>query len=319
MYNYVIFHRGCLDGFTSFIILHMSGKIKDDAKIFPDVPSTTNIPQGIEGKHIIIMDVAYKNDVLKEIIHLAASVVFIDHHVTIHDEVDLIDKSKTTKIIYDENECGASLTWQFLHPNKDLPLFVKYIRDNDLGLWKKKHTHAFIAALNIKHDTNLSDSNISRWMKLMNEHVVKKLISRGKIYQEYIDNMLDVNSRRYSMEKFPSEVIYEEYTEYFKKPGQYKVAVVCGGGCPSTSLLGLKMMNVVDCDFVIFWNLHMDRKEYVLSFRSSHVDVGNIAKIFNGGGHKLASAGSFSVNKYSITDLFYPQSLPRQNKKRKHH
>ncbi len=98
------------------------------------------------------------------------------------------------------------------------------------------------------------------------------------------------------------------------KPGQYRVAVICGSGCPSSSRLGNKKRETIDCDFAIIWSYHMDRKEYVLSFRSKEVDVGKIAAIFGGGGHKLASACSFPANKYHIQDLFFPNSLPRKNK-----
>lgn len=57
----------------------------------------------------------------------------------------------------------------------------------------------------------------------------------------------------------------------------------------------------------------MDTKQYVLSFRSKNIDVGKIANIFGGGGHKLASACSFLANKYHIQDLFVEISpFPRK-------
>lgn len=315
LYNYVIFHKGCLDGFASFIILQKSGNIAHDAIICPDVPSTKVLPSNLENKDVIILDVAYKYDILTEITEKVKSVTFIDHHVTIHNDVEKIKMSNDKiKMIYNENECGASLTWYFFYKNKKLPLFIKYIRDNDIGTWNLKFTHQFIAALETNYTLSLNHNNIWKWMELFNKHVVKILIKRGKIYKEYMDHLLDINSKRYSMELFPSEMIYEQYTDYFKKPAEYKVAVVCGAGCPNSSLLGLKMMNVLNCDFVIIWSLHLDKKEYVLSFRSKIVDVGKIAKIFGGGGHKLASACSFSITKYAIQDLFFPTSLPRQNK-----
>jgi len=314
-YNYVIFHKGCLDGFTSFVVLNKSGEISNDAVIYPDVPSAKTIPPNLEGKNIIIMDVAYKYDVLMSITEKAKSVTFIDHHVTIREDVERIkQKDDKLKIIYDETECGASLTWYLFNKNKRLPLFIKYVKDNDIGTWKLKFTHHFIAALDTNYNFALNYNNLEKWDELFNKTIVKKLIAKGKIYKEYMDHLLDVNSRRYSMELFPSEKIYEEYSEYFKKPAEYKVAVVCGNGCPSTSLLGAKMMDVLNCDFVIVWNLHLDKKEYVLSFRSKDVDVGNIAKMFGGGGHKLASACSFPITKHAIQDLFFPVSLPRQNK-----
>lgn len=319
-YNYVIFHRGCFDGFSSFIVLNKSKNIDEKAIIFPDIPSAKHAPPKIDGKDIIVMDVAYKYEVMKELCIRAKSVTFIDHHVTIHDDVLKLQKElahvkkddvKFIKIIYDEEECGASLTWKYFFGDKTMPSYIKYIKDNDIGAWVLTNTHPFIAGLETHHPLDLSRKNLQLWNRLFNESYVTKLINKGKIYYEYIDHLLKMNSKRYSMEKFPSEKLYEDYSERFKKPAQYKVAVVCGSGCPSTSMLGLKIMETVKCDFVIIWTLHMDKKEYILSFRSSVVDVGSIAQLFGGGGHKLASACSIPLSRYNIQDLFFPESLPR--------
>jgi oligoribonuclease NrnB/cAMP/cGMP phosphodiesterase (DHH superfamily) len=303
------------------VILNNTNSIRDNSTIFPDVPSAKTPPPQIDGKDIIVMDVAYKYDVLKSICERAKSVTFIDHHVTIHDDVmqlkeelKISHKNPKINIIYNEMECGASLTWKFFNKKKQLPLFVRYVRDNDIGTWKLKHTHAFIAGLDTRLNMSLSNENISKWNKLFDFDTVKKIIKRGKIYQEYIEFLLENNAKKYSMEAFPSEKIYEKYSSHFKKPGEYKVAVICGSGCPSSSLLGRKMMETINCDFVILWSLHMDKKEYVLSFRSKETDVGSIAQMFGGGGHKLAAACSIPLSEYNIQDLFFPRSLPRQHK-----
>jgi nanoRNase/pAp phosphatase (c-di-AMP/oligoRNAs hydrolase) len=89
-YNFVIYHKGCLDGFSSLVVLNSTSYIDNNAEIYPDVPSASVAPSHIDDKHIIIMDVAYKYEVLKEIINRAKSVLFIDHHVTIHDDVKKI-------------------------------------------------------------------------------------------------------------------------------------------------------------------------------------------------------------------------------------
>lgn len=314
MYNYVIFHKGCNDGFTSFIILNNTKKIDNDAIIYPDVPSTNIVPQNIDNKNVIIMDVAYKYDILKSIVNRANSVTFIDHHISIHDDTMKIKNEITddkVKIIYDENESGASLTWKYFNKDKKLPLFVQYIKDNDIGAWKLKNTLYFMAYLDVKFNMSLNKENIDHWNTLYNKDNMHKIIKKGKTYYEYIDHLAYTQSKRYSLELFPSVKLYSEYPEYFNKPGEYTVAVYCGNGCPSVSLLGVKMSKTIKCDFVIFWTLHLDRKEYVLSFRSDGTDVSKIAKIFNGGGHKQAAAGSFSITKYNITDLFFNNSLPR--------
>lgn len=314
-YNYAIYHKNCPDGFSSLMTLLKSKKISKDAIIYHDVPSTIYPPKEIDNKDIIIMDVAYKYDVLKEIFERAKSVVFIDHHVTIRDDVQNLSNipkyKKKVKIIYDVNESGASLTWKFLFKNQKMPLFIKYIRDNDIGTWKMKDTKPFIYCLRVKYDIDLKKDIVSKWKELFDDKKTKELVKIGKIYEEYANSLLDENIRRYSMEAFPSNKLYKDFTDYFDKPGQYKVAVVNGGGCPNASILGNKMMDTLNCDFVILWTYQMEKKEYIVQFRSKIVDVGNIAKIFGGGGHKLASACSFHTSKYNIQDLFFSYSLPR--------
>ena len=319
-YNFVIYHRGCYDGFSCFIILKKSGMISDDAIIYPDVPSAKIVPKNIENKNVIIMDTAYNSEILKEIFSLAKSVTFIDHHVTIKDDVQKIkkmfesDQIENIKVIYDEFECGSSLTWNFLFPNKKLPLFLKYIKANDIGQWEKyKHTYNFMATLNVKYNTDLNYANIQKWNNMFKKETVLHMIKKGKIYREYIDYILEKNSHKYSMMLFPSELIYEEYTEYFNQPGQYKVAV-SSLPCPDSSLLGNKMIKEINCDFVMFFSQNLDRNEYVLTFRSNEIDVGQIAKMFSGGGHKYASACAISMDKYTIDSLFMKNSLPRQKR-----
>lgn len=325
-YNFVIYHKGCYDGFSCFIILNKSGMIDENAIIYPDVPSAKFPPKNIENKNVIIMDTAYSSEILREIFSLAKSVTFIDHHITIKNDVENLkqlfnsnnsddsENKENIKVIYDEFECGASLTWKFLFPNKKFPLFLKYIKANDIGRWDDyKNTYNFMASLNVKYNTDLNKENIKKWNKLFDIDVVKHMIKKGIIYREYVDYILEKNTHKYSMMLFPSESIYEEFTEYFTQPGQYKVAV-SSSPCPDASLLGNKMMKEIDCDFVMFFSQNLDRNEYVLIFRSSEVDVGKIAKIFSGGGHKLASACSISMDKYTIDSLFMKNSLPRQRK-----
>lgn len=321
-FNYIIYHKGCQDGFSSFIVLEKSGRIDSSAVIFPDVPSAKFPPKGIDGMDVIIMDVAYKYEILKEIFLSANTVTFIDHHVTIHEDVIRIkteldelneNKSKIT-IMYDEQECGATLTWKYLYGEKSLPLFLKYIKANDTGTWTRyKHTYNFMASLDVNYKLDLTKENIEKWNTMFDPNVVKKMIKRGKIYREYMDYLLDWNVNRYSMMTFPSELIYEEFSEHFKQPGQYKVAL-SSCPCPDSSQLGNKMMKEINCDFVMFFSQNLDRQEYVLSLRSSGVDVGSIAKMFGGGGHEFASACSIPMSKYNIEDLFMKNTLPRQKR-----
>lgn len=310
-YDYVIYHKNCFDGFTGFFILTLTNRIHDRAIIYPDVPSTNNLPPGIEDKNVIIIDVAYKKSIIMNILSKVKKMTFIDHHISIRDDILSLNISYPHEIIYDENKSGASLVWNYFFRKEKIPLFVRYIEDNDTGTWKLKHTMAFINALEVNYPPIPTKENLQQWNKLLDRNEVRKLIKRGNIYNEYRNYLIDQNVRKYSLESFPGEKLYNMFPDMFEKPGQYRVAVYNGSGCPTTSHLSIKFLQKVNCDFVIFWVLNLDRKEYVLQFRSKKVDVSRIAKLFGGGGHTLASACSISVSKIHIDDLFMPESLPR--------
>jgi uncharacterized protein len=314
-FDYIIYHKQCLDGFSSLFVSYLAKTIKKNTIIYPDVPSTTTTPPNITNKNVLIMDVSYSISIFKNIVQSAKSVLFIDHHISnIEDIVDYIktlNDPRKVKIIYDKSRCGATLTWKYFFPRKTIPLFLKYIEDNDTGTWKYDKTKPFIFSLESNYHMSPYLSNLSKWKKILSKLTVGKMIKEGYVMKKYHDNLVNKNAKKYSLELFPSKKIYDRFGNFFIKVGQYKVAVFCGMGSPSVTSIGNKLLESVDCDFVMVWTLNIDRKEYVISMRSKAVDISEIAKLFGGGGHKLAGAFSFSVNEYSILDLFNEDSLPR--------
>lgn len=304
-YNYVIYHKKCPDGFTGFFLLHQSRLIDLNAKIMPDVPSAKYPPNDING-NVIIIDVAYKFEVLEQIIKRSKSVLFIDHHVTIRDDTLKLEKlyKEKFKTIYNENKSGATLVWDYLYPKKKHPKFIDLIQDNDTGTWKIPGVKDFMSGFNVNYNLKLTTENILKFKSLFKKSTVLKLMKIGKTYNEYRQYLVNENSTRISITKFPSAMIYNQFNNTFEKPGQYKVAVYCGSSCPNPSELAKKILLNTKADIFISWVLNLDRDEYVLTLRSENVDVGKIAKLFGGGGHTYAAACSFKSNKYNIRDLF---------------
>jgi hypothetical protein len=314
-YDYIIYHRGCIDGFTGFFISFLSGDLTKDVYIHPDVPSATKVPPKIKNKNVLIVDVAYNKILLEKIIKEVKSLVFIDHHKSIKEDVEELYKkynnnnsnnnsnnSKNIKIIYDSKMCGATLAWNFFNKRKKIPLFLKYIQDQDTGTWEYPETEPFIFGLKTYYHLNPEYKSLNKWFKLLDENIVQDIIHKGKIIQKYNQHLTGVNVRKHSLLKFPSQKIYNMKPKLFNTIGQYNVAVFCGLNCPTVTDLANKAFQRIDCDFTLMWTYNIKKKEYVISMRSKNVDVSEIAKLFNGGGHKLAAAGSFT--NYSIDDLF---------------
>lgn len=316
-FNYIIFHGGCLDGFTGFFVAHLSGRLTKNVTIYEDSPSTNNIPPDIDGKDIIIIDVAYKKEILEEIFKYAKSVVFIDHHVSIKEDVEILykkynNKNNNVTIIYDDGRCGATLAWSYFFNRQKIPLFLKYIEDQDTGHWVYPRTKPFIFALRVYYRLSTNNNSLNEWMKLLNKATVKELIQQGTQMQLYNDFIVSVNVPKHTIQRFPSKRIYDKNPRLFQKPGQYKVALYCGHNCPTVTELGNGALErIPEIDFCIMWVYNLDSKRYVLSMRSKEVDVSEICKLFGGGGHKLAAACSFKASYMSIDDVFDGPSLPR--------
>jgi oligoribonuclease NrnB/cAMP/cGMP phosphodiesterase (DHH superfamily) len=261
--------------------------------------------------------VAYKKEILEIIFKHAKSVVFIDHHVSISEDVQELQKLYNTnnniQIVYDSERCGSTLAWSFLHGDeKPMPLFLKYVEDQDTGHWIHPKTKPFIYAVRVYFSLSTEPKNMNRWKTLIDRENVAKLVKKGEYMKRYNDLIVSINIPKHSLQKFPSKKIYDMNPNIFKKPGQYTVAVYCGHNCPSVTELGVgaleKMPNI---DFCIMWVYNIDSKKYILSMRSKNVDISEICKIFGGGGHKLAAACSFNGSVMKIDDVFEGASLTR--------
>ena len=299
-YNYIIYHNYCLDGFTGFYLFMKSNKWKKNPIVYPDVPSAKEVPPNINNKNVIIIDVAYHPDILQQIINRANKVLYIDHHET---HINKIKKMKQIIVIYNINKSGASLVWDHFFHNMTMPKFVKYVEDNDIGRWGDDDTLPFVASMEIYFNLKPNFKNLKKWDKLLDDKYVDSLVKRGKIIMQYKNHLMDKYSKKYSIKYFPSKMVADIDKTTLNKIREYKVAVI-NSRCPTLSLLGKKIVDTVDCDFVILWIYIIDKKEYHVSLRSKEVNVSDIAKYMGGGGHKLASAFSFSSNDFRIDDLF---------------
>lgn len=303
IYDIVIYHKNCLDGFAGLCIFLKSKNYNDNLIIHPSTPMDETIDIDVNDKNIIIIDVAYNPKIIHFIANHAKKMLFIDHHITIRNDITDLHIMAPHEIIYDDKMSGASLTWKYFMTGK-MPHFIKYIQDNDIGAWKYKHTLPFIAAMEIHYETKPTVINIKKWNKLFDQNEIKNLLKKGKLYQIYKQHIISIHTKRAQITYFPSKSFFDMYPNICHRVAQYKVAIYNGTGCPSTSLLGHNIVNNIDCDFCMIWTLHMQSREYVISLRSISTDVGYIAKQIGGGGHKYASAFSIPCDKIHIENIF---------------
>lgn len=150
-----IYHGNCVDGFGAAWVVRKA--------LGPDVEFHSahygEPAPDVTGKNVIIVDFSYKYDALVALADKAESVLVIDHHKTAM--ADLVDvppaelhyeahqKNSTGKLhaLFDMNQSGASLAWDFFFPRHQRPDLINHIADRDLWQFKLPDTREIMANL----------------------------------------------------------------------------------------------------------------------------------------------------------------------------
>ena len=304
-YDYVLYHKNCLDGYSSMIVLcHLNVINRQNTIIYGDAPTQKSLPPDIKNKKIIIVDVAYKPNIIKNICKEAEYVTYIDHHPTYLDEIinmnipnlQIIKNTRSKK-----NVSACRLTWKYFS-SEPVPKILKYISDSDTGTYQFKHTSALITTIKIHYKMDMD--SIDSWYELLKDEIIKKHIRKGKIYMNYTNHLLEESLSKNVVLDFPSKKLFNKYPNVFKKPCEYKIALH-NGACPTTTLVGNFMVRKLNnVDIVIVYSYNVLKRKYMLGLRSKTVDVAKIAKGLGGGGHGKAAACEIRSDEFHIEDLF---------------
>ena len=261
----ICIHHNDLDGRCSAAIVRRYFKEGIDV-VFHETDYKDPVPLGrVAGEDVVIVDFSYKPDDMLNIVELANSVVWIDHHATARDYPyqylpglrDFADKSKS----------GCELTWLHYFPTEQMPMAVQLIGDYDKWALSLEDSKVFYEGMKLeKHGPEeylwreLLDA--AYWKK------VKEIIDAGRIATKYRDNYCaglcksfgyetEIDGRRaYACNQFMFGS--GGFVHYF---AQYPLCIAY---------------------------LH-DGKQFTVSLYSTTVDVGQIAKGHGGGGHKGAA------------------------------
>lgn len=138
--SYVIYHANCVDGLTSASIHSLSNKNKNTiyiagsySKSFEDYPDFSNAD-------VLFLDFSFKEKEFRLLLDIAKSVTVIDHHITAYHYLNNIVKEDNVfnNYIFNNDECGSTLTWKYVNPKLPLPLALEYIKDQDIYRWAYK-------------------------------------------------------------------------------------------------------------------------------------------------------------------------------------
>jgi len=268
----VIYHANCSDGFGAAYAAHkvLGGR----ATYVPAFHGDS--PPDVKGKHVVIADFSYDLETTKRLIEEAASLVIIDHHKTAKERL-----GDLPNLHFDNDHSGAILTWNYFHPGKEPPRFLKYIEDRDLWKWEMPYSKEFSAAFDMVQWT-FEDFELFE-----DDSVVDDAITRGKYILAY------------------SKTVIKKICEKAQPRKWHGYNVMLVNSSHWQSEIGNKLSQ--DCDIAVIWYYSHETHKARVSCRAFHdeVDVTELAQAYGGGGHKKAAGFELPENIHieSIFDI----------------
>lgn len=279
--NCVIYHADCTDGFGAAYSAWK--QLGNRAEYHACKHGTT--PPDVKGKIVAILDFSFDNATTKKMIEEAEALIVIDHHKSAM--VELHDISNT---LFDMTKSGAMLAWEFFHPGKEPPKFIRYIQDRDLWKWELEYSKEFSAAF------DMVPFEFEEFEKFEDDSVFDDARKRGSFILAY------------------SKTVVKKVCEKATSRKMDGMDVMVVNASHWMSEIGARL--APDCDFAMIWYWDHEDKHTKVSLRAFHdtVDVSEIAKRFGGGGHKKAAGFQLPKNKH-VEDLFDKPRARRTRKK----
>lgn len=290
--TYIIYHQvkpgvNCPDGLAGAWVVHQY--LRDTAGVPPEhidilgwVYQTPPPDFFLPNDHVIVVDFSFPSHVIQEWIDKGITFEVLDHHKTAEEELrqffvgslKSVVEAKGSKVLFDMNQCGATLAWKHFFPDKPMPVFLEFVRDRDLWRYEFPETRSVHEAM----------AAIGRTFQFFDELAP---LTRGELLAKLlpIGNPLLERKRQ----KCLAAVV------------RAKISELAGYEIPMIDLLPEEERLVSDICQIMYEEAFPDapfvacRREcgkYDLrsdNKKKESVDVGAIARQFGGGGHFYAA------------------------------
>lgn len=262
----VIYHAQCRDGFGSAYAAWK--KFGDTASYIP-CKTQDSIPKGLTNKELYILDYSFSKQQLDQLVVANKSVVVIDHHKTAEEAVTAFPNN-----VFDIAHSGAYLSWQYFHPDTEVPTLLLYIEDHDLWNMALPHNREFGAAL------GEYTQDFETWDQLNRNFADKdhfdKFLQHGAIISRYEDSLVE------KIFGFREKALFEGHEIY-----------VINAERIYRSILGHKLAILNESEGKVAMGIVYYRYDGAVhcSLRSNkNFNVREIAEKYGGGGHDTAAS-----------------------------
>ena len=256
----LLYHARCPDGFGAAWAFW--NKYKDSIDYIPVSHGVE--PPDISGCNVFIADFCYKRDILMDIKSKAKTLTVLDHHKSSFE-----DCGDLPFCTFDMTHSGAYMAWNYLFPEKDVPLLISYIEDRDLWKWDLKSTESILSAV------DSYDRTFDNW--------------------DYLNNNLDhVGSETWNKIKAVGDGILQYKNSLIQSliKDSYEVNIL-GKSIPviNTPFFQSEIAAelALSADYAAAYYFDGDGYKFSLRSKKNGEDVSVVASKFGGGGHKNAS------------------------------
>jgi uncharacterized protein len=218
----------------------------------------------LRDEDVIIVDFSFKPDLMAEIISIAKSVTWIDHHVTAKEYP--YQNLPGLRDFEDKSKAGCELTWEYFFTYTPMPQVVKLIGDYDKWALKIPESIAFYEAM--KGLDTAPFNPIWDTLFGMEQTILDDIIANGQAILQYRDQYCD---------KLCGSFGFETQIDGFN-------AYACNQFMFGSGGFGKRFKEYPICIAFIY-----DGLNYTVSLYSETVDVSQIAHRYGGGGHKGAA------------------------------
>jgi hypothetical protein len=263
MKTIILYHGNCPDGFGG---AYAAWKKFGDSVEYIALHRDTAIPTGLAGNDLIFVDFCYEKPIMDTLIHEAASVVVLDHHEGNEDVVRAMPTN-----VYDENRSGASIAWNYFHPDTPLPYFLKLVEQVDLYRPISDDDRALMRYAYAQPWTFTGWDDLTRRTEDASER--SQMVERGRAYAEYFNLIVE------QLAKNATPVSFEGYTCYLvEAPRMF------------TTDLGKRL---ADDEHPFTLIAHARADSIRVSMRGNgKVDLTKVAQKYSGNGHPDSAAFS---------------------------
>lgn len=260
----------------------------------------TEILPKLEDQVVVFVNIAFSNvTIMTDILMVSEKLLILDHHKSTK-EILTTDHFLSQVSVFDMNKSGAVLAWEWCNPEQEVPRLLQHVQDRDIWTWKMENSKAFLAAF-----YKFVPYDFEEWNKYFEgdeaEQTYQETLAEGRTVQKYDEHLV---------ESIAGFAVQRQFLDYNVSVVQSNVLM---------SEIGAYLVNETECDFSMIWFYDHKNSRIKVSLRScdEKIDVSQVSRIFNGGGHRNASGFYTKMDIEELLNHTIPQDESEENKETK--